>query len=254
MKVEELEGIGLTRSEIIVYITLLKIGTSSTGGIVKKAKISSGKIYEILDKLIEKGLVSYILKNNVKFFSASEPYKIKDYIDKKKIEIEQKAKKIEKILPELKALKKSTEEEYSAEIHTGIDGFKTSLMSLVDNMPDNSELLFLGGSGVRKPTINHIWKKTVKKIAEKTIQTRFIVTDVSEESKKSLKEYKKTYHGIKYRFMAGFYLAPIILGSNRTLLLNFKDISVIVIKSSTITDQFRFFFNSLWKQATSKQT
>ncbi|MGD9276028.1 MAG: helix-turn-helix domain-containing protein [Candidatus Pacearchaeota archaeon] len=104
MKYKELEGIGLTNSEILVYTTLLKIGQSATGKIVSNAKISSGKIYEVLDKLIDKGLAGYILKNNVKHFSALNPEKLKEYIAKKKKEIQEKEKEVGKIIPELKKL------------------------------------------------------------------------------------------------------------------------------------------------------
>ena len=80
MDIKILEEIGLTKSEIKVYIALIELGPSSKGPIVKKAKITSSKIYEVLDKLTEKGLVSSVLKNNVKHFIASSPTRIKDYM------------------------------------------------------------------------------------------------------------------------------------------------------------------------------
>ena len=89
MNTELLEEIGLTKSEIKVYLALLEIGSSSKGPLVKKANITSSKIYEVTDKLIEKGLVSYIIKNNVKYFSAAPPSRIKDYIEEKREKIEQ---------------------------------------------------------------------------------------------------------------------------------------------------------------------
>ena len=50
MKLELLEKIGLTRNESLVYITLLKLGTSKTGNILKQSNLNSGKIYEILER------------------------------------------------------------------------------------------------------------------------------------------------------------------------------------------------------------
>ena len=73
-----LEEIGLTRGEIKVYLTLLKIGETTTGKIISEAKISSGKIYEILDKLIQKGLVSYTIKEKTRYFNAASPNRIKE--------------------------------------------------------------------------------------------------------------------------------------------------------------------------------
>ena len=53
MNEQLLEEIGLTKGEIKVYLTLLRLGETTTGKIIEKAQISSGKIYEILDKLIK---------------------------------------------------------------------------------------------------------------------------------------------------------------------------------------------------------
>ena len=48
-----LEKIGLKKSEIKVYLTLLELGSTKTGELTTKSKVSRSKIYEILEKLIE---------------------------------------------------------------------------------------------------------------------------------------------------------------------------------------------------------
>ena len=65
---KELMGIGLTQREVKVYLALLKLGESTTGKIIQESGISSGKIYEILEKLIGKGLASYTIKEKTKYF------------------------------------------------------------------------------------------------------------------------------------------------------------------------------------------
>ena len=52
----ELEQIGFTKSEIKIYLALLKLGSSTTGPIITESKTANSKIYEVLEKLIEKGL------------------------------------------------------------------------------------------------------------------------------------------------------------------------------------------------------
>jgi len=101
-----LEEIGLTKGEIKVYLTLLKTGETTTGEIIKEAQISSGKIYEILDKLIAKGLASYIIKEKTKYFQASSPNRILDYFHEKEFSLKQKEQEIEKELPSLLSLEK----------------------------------------------------------------------------------------------------------------------------------------------------
>ena len=73
MNVELLEAIGLTKSEIKVYLALLELGSSTTGPIVEKSGASSSKIYEILEKLIQKGLVGHVIKAGKKHFEAAPP-------------------------------------------------------------------------------------------------------------------------------------------------------------------------------------
>jgi len=249
MEYTALEGIGLTNSEIIVYTTLLKVGRSTTGKIVKKSKVSSGKIYEILDKLIEKGLCSYIFKNNVKYFCAAEPYKIKEYVHLQKLRIDQKQKEIAVLIPQLITLKKFQEEEYSTEIFDGLSGFHTAILSAIEDTANNSEFLSMGGSGKRRESELNVWNRVSTISHRKKLTSRFIVTDKSQKSRKLIEEYVKKFHFLNVRYLSGFHLAPICMTNDRVIIINFKRLSAVVIKSVTITRQFRFFFESLWKIA-----
>jgi sugar-specific transcriptional regulator TrmB len=73
MDTKTLTQIGLTESEIKVYFALLELETSTIGPIVDKAKVQESKIYYLLERLKEKGLVSFVIKNNVKHFQAADP-------------------------------------------------------------------------------------------------------------------------------------------------------------------------------------
>ena len=59
--------------------------------------VSSSKIYEIMDKLIQKGLVSYIIKSGVKYFESAQPNRLLDYISEKEKKLEIQKEKIKKI-------------------------------------------------------------------------------------------------------------------------------------------------------------
>ena len=59
---ELLEKIGLTKGESKVYLALLRIGKSNIGPIIKEAKVSNSKVYDILDRLAQKGLVGVAIE------------------------------------------------------------------------------------------------------------------------------------------------------------------------------------------------
>ena len=70
MDTKILERVGLTKNEIKIYLALLELGTTTTGPLTRKAGIHASRVYESLNNLIKKGLVSFVIKANIKHFSA----------------------------------------------------------------------------------------------------------------------------------------------------------------------------------------
>ena len=58
---KQLEELGLTKNETKVYLVLLELGLTTTSAIIKRAGINTSKVYESLERLLKKGLVSYAL-------------------------------------------------------------------------------------------------------------------------------------------------------------------------------------------------
>ena len=75
-----LEKLGLTKAEILVFSTLVQGGSSGIGNVIKKSQLHRGTVYNTLQRLIQKGLVSYVIKSNKKYFSASEPDFLKEFL------------------------------------------------------------------------------------------------------------------------------------------------------------------------------
>ena len=67
MDIKLLEEIGLANSEIKVYTTLLKTGEIKVGELIKELSLHRSRIYEAINRLTDKGLVSYVIKNNIKY-------------------------------------------------------------------------------------------------------------------------------------------------------------------------------------------
>src|SRR3989344_9322688 len=122
MDTRPLEEIGLTKGEIAVYLSLLEVGSSTVGPIIDKAKVSSSKIYDILERLIDKGLVSYVIKENRKYFKAANPRRILEYLKEKEQNIKYQEKNIEQILPSLLQKQKLIEKKQEINIYEGIKG------------------------------------------------------------------------------------------------------------------------------------
>ena len=92
-----LERAGLSKGEIEVYLTLLKLGSSLVSKVAQETGLHRTNIYDTLEKLKEKGLVSYVIRENRKHFSASNPEKLLDYI-------KEREKEVVSVIPEFKPI------------------------------------------------------------------------------------------------------------------------------------------------------
>lgn len=99
--ISELMEIGLTNGEARVYISLLKLGSSKVGSIVRDSRVSHSIVYDVLERLIMKGLVSFILIGDIRHFNAVEPYRLQDYVQKKEKKIKLQKDKANRIIPDL---------------------------------------------------------------------------------------------------------------------------------------------------------
>ncbi len=70
MNTEILQNYGFNRNDIKVYNSLIKLGRTKTGPVIHDTGIVSSRVYESLRLLVSRGLVSYQVKNNIKYYQA----------------------------------------------------------------------------------------------------------------------------------------------------------------------------------------
>ena len=122
-KEKALKEFGLSDKESLVYLELLKLGKINLQELAKKIDLPRTTIYNTLNYLYVKGLISKIVKGNTTDFEAADPSKLMDTINQKK-EI------LLSILPELEGLKKQLSESSNVEIYEGFKGVSTILLDI----------------------------------------------------------------------------------------------------------------------------
>ncbi|MAF34904.1 hypothetical protein CMO91_03595 [Candidatus Woesearchaeota archaeon] len=242
MDTTTLEQLGLSKREAKAYLALLELGTSTVGSIVKKTGIPSSKIYEVLDRLMEKSLVSYVTIKHTKHFQAAEPEQIIHYYD------ERKAQFLE-ILPGLKEKSKQAEDRQTVELYEGKQAVFNSIYNLVRQAKKGDEYLsFSFGEEHEDPDINRFYANLTWRRVEQGLKMRVLSND---PPRHILFRYgKDIVRRIKVRFTKFVYPQGIVIVGNKLVVVNWKDKpTTIVITSHTITAQFRQFFYELYKQA-----
>jgi len=247
MDIKILEKVGFTKGEIRVYLALLELGETTTGPIIKKSKITGSKVYEILERLTEKGLVSYIIKEKTKYFQVASPKRLLDYIHKREREIINYRKEIENIIPKLESIQKSKEKVQSSQVFEGYEGLKTVFNLILDSLKANEEYYaFSLGDELKEENVMLFLQNYHKKRINKKIKVK-IIANLNE--KKLFKELSKLKGlGIRY------YNNPVPLGvfifKDYVATFTFKKKPVIfLIKSEQVCNSYKDFFISLWEKA-----
>lgn len=241
-----LEEIGLTRGEIKVYFTLLKIGETTTGKIIEEAQISSGKIYEILEKLIKKGLVSFIIKEKTKYFSPASPNRILDYIHEKEKELNQKEQELLKELPFLVAIEKAGKEKKETHLFKGFKGIQTAIFEALEDLTSKNEVFAMGIRSSKEERFNLLWQRWHIERVNKKIICKAIFSDKDTE-------YYNTFKKMKFaeiRVLKGVTPSAIDVIKDKVLIFTYgEEPSCLVIQNIEIADSFKSFFDALWKIA-----
>jgi len=246
MELKVLEKIGLTKNESITYQTLLELGTSKTGEILKKSGLNSGKIYEILESLKVKGLLSESLINNIKYFTAAPPSQILEYIKNKKEDLEKEEAMIKSALPEFEKLRNLPKEETKSVTYTGLRGIKTAADEALDAMNPDEDILAMGVTELKDESFNQFWWRWQTRRINKKISQKMIFSERS--------DYYKMFAKSKYtqvKVLTGITPVTVdIFGEDKTLIINYgKSPSCILIYDKNTAQSFRQFFKQLWKLA-----
>lgn len=245
MNTEILEAIGLTKSEIKVYLALLELGSSTTGKIVEKSKASSSKIYEVLDKLMYKGLVSFIIKSGIKYFEAAPPERIMDYMKEKEEMFIKQKEDLKKIVPELEIKRTLSKYKSEATIYKGIKGAETAFYDALKLLTPKDELLVMAAHA-RSDVLQRFFTKFQKKRVKGKIKQRIIFNEKLKELHYATKEVNKLS---QIKFVPKTAPASFDIFKDRVIIFpESEEILMIVIDNKEVADSFRVQFEMWWNQ------
>lgn len=249
MEVEKiLEEVGLTKNEIKIYLVLLKLGQTTSWNIIKDTGIHTSKVYDGLQRLSDKGLVSHVIISNTRHFNAAEPSRLLDFLDDKKRTLENQEKEIKKIIPTLKAESVGNLQETKAEVFKGWKGMETVYKMLREKLKKNDINYVIGASkGENTEQVKTFFNKHLKGLAEKRVKQKIIY---NEEAKGNIEEQAKHPDLFEVKYIQNTTPAEINIWADRvmTVILT-KNPTVILITDKKVADSYRSYFEILWKSA-----
>lgn len=240
---KELEGLGLTPGESKVYVALLELGSTTVGPLVKRSGIAYSNIYEVLQRLIQKGLASFIKKGKVRRYQAASPSELQTYLENKEQEVEKQKEKLNNLLPRITGLQTGHPGE-EAEIFIGFKGLKAAYEKLFAERHPGKEYLFIYmHEGPFKGRADEVYTKMWADYSD--IPTRGLSNP---PFRKSL--YLKNYPKINCRFADFPLFGQAEVYGDQLLIISWDEqIVVNLVRAKNLADNFRRYFEEVWKRS-----
>lgn len=240
-----LQQLGLPKNDALVYEALLSLGQTTVGPVVKKTDIHRQLVYEALERLEEKGLASYVLKNNRKHFQAARPTELLKLV-------EEQETAAQKVIPVLEAIQAASIDSIEVRTLYGKKGFFDNLKDVIDSAARQDKTMkIIGGAKDTDfyTTIGDRYSEYVDLLQKKQVQKQLIAPENFSE------EFKQKFATEKGNVLKTL---PVGLSSPSytritpdmvSIEIYSSEVTVIQIKNKAIAQGYLDHFNLLWNQA-----
>ncbi|MBW2990307.1 hypothetical protein KY348_01235 [Candidatus Woesearchaeota archaeon] len=238
MEAKDLLDAELTENQAEVYLEVLKSPGQTGGGISKKVSMDRSFVYNILDSLAEKGLVSYIVKERNRLYYPADPENLlKD--------IEEKRARISKVVQELKTIKEQTKPERSVRVYEGKAGLKAYIRDFLE--ADSYATLGGGGKLNILEALKYEYPHYLKEFNKKKIKGKLITSPKNKKIMKKIYQKSKveikTFEGLKSEVSFTIFKDKLAVYSAQ------EKPFVIIIEDETVAQGLKDYFDKIWQYA-----
>ena len=233
---DALRTLGLTEIEEKVYLTLLEEGPSLAGHVSRKSGIHRRMVYDATERLIKKGLIGYIIKNNRRLFEAVDPERLLEITQEQEASLKQ-------VLPQLKLAYSLSKEKQETNFFKGHAGLKSVFE---DEIREGKELYVLAGS----PAAREMYPAYFHWFDERRKQKRMRVKMLADSA------HAARFTGVplaEIRHLPGIgteLTSTNIYGDKVAIIFWHREKPfVVLIKQKEIAEAYRAYFGQLWKVA-----
>ncbi len=241
-----LESLGLSKNEAKTYLTLLRLGKANSAELARESGIHRINVYDVLNSLISKGLVSYISEAGTRNFKPESPEKFKEILNAK-------MSLLEKGLPILLSEFSSKKEPWNVSILRGVEGKKSQFEEIarISRNTDNRVFTPHGLISFERPPYNTMLRKWYERLAKQNVNSKQLLFDTPEARERS--KMLKGVENYQVRFSKEIQFSPVSWNACYNLLFltfHIDPYLIIRIKSKEIAQSFINSFEIMWKRAT----
>jgi HTH-type transcriptional regulator, sugar sensing transcriptional regulator len=230
--IEELERIGFDEKEAKIYLALLEIGKGTANQIMQNTNIERRTIYDVLERLIQKGFASYYKEDKTTTYVPTDPKIILQTLEDKK-------SGFEKIIPSLTQLKEKNDT-VEVELLKGKDGLHTIFHDIYNSGKTHYSF---GKVNMFNEKYNLDLKKVLGKLELKGMSEKIIYP----KGKEMITIKRGEYRQLDEKMMPP---TPVVIYGDTTCLFIFSEPPITIrIKSKEIAQTHMKYFNTYWNMS-----
>lgn len=236
----ELISLGLAEKEAKVYLALIPLGTVGSSKLIEASGLHGQFVYQALESLEERGLVGHVVERGRKKFFSRPPSALVQVAEKQVTAAQAVAKSLEQaaLIPA----------DQTFEVVRGTESFIAHEFALLRDAPEGCELLVIGGAGDQ--FANEMGDKLGSYEVErrkKKIRVRYIG---SQDQLGALRKDNTSRSFFAHRVLSSSFTGlvntniwPEVVNLNTFA----KPVTSFVLKSPTVAESYRGFFEALWR-------
>lgn len=228
---------GLSDKEARVYLAALRTGASSAGNLALEANLQRSTTYEMLTNLKNKGLISSFQKQKIFYFEAAPPQRLLSHLHEKEM-------RIQRVLPQLEAIKKQTLEKPSVQLFVGKEGVQTIFE---DMLQEQQDYLALYNAHLFE-RLRHYYPTFMQHRIARGMCAR-VIEHFSPLTQKRKKESLSENREI--RFTPICFKSNVFIYASKVafIIINHEEIIGILIANRTVAETQQQVFEILWESA-----
>ncbi len=239
MKEEVLKEIGFSKNQAKVYLALLDLGSATANRIADKSKVHRTNVYDTLKGLIKKGLVTYVFKDKIRYYQATDPKNLINLLKEKELHLLE-------ILPQLSLTNKMTKTKPRAKIYEGMAAFK---LFCYDILKYKDEITIFG-IPKRVPNLVKHW---IDNYHREHARQKILMTHIYNSGAKERIKYLNTLPYCRARSLPKQYDSPVstfVCGDEVVLVMwDIDPLLFVRINNRALADSYKKYFSLMWKIA-----
>jgi len=232
-----LERMGLSPKEVAVYLSALRLGPATVSRISEQSQVDRTLCYSLLNKLVDRGYVSFFTEGSVKQFLASDPEKLVT-------DLSDQQEELSRLVPQLQKIAGKKPASFAIEIYKGKDGVRHAF----NDYMAHPETAFLFGDMTDFQTVAPIHLQKYFLCLKRNNLHEYLIFPEGQDpgthpTRSHMLPLPKSLFAPSVIWVYGDTTATMMWGD---------PITTVILRNKAVAENYRAYFKSLWKTSSGK--